>query len=71
VRNPKGTIGVCCDMLTSAQYLTLAHHYEGTGDRISRRQLDALAESYLVLAKSAAILERSASALQSIEQRGK
>jgi hypothetical protein len=62
-------------MLTSAQYLTLAHHYEGaatsTGDRISRRQLDALAESYLVLAKSAAILERSASALQSIEQRGK
>ncbi|CCE09126.1 hypothetical protein BRAS3843_3040011 [Bradyrhizobium sp. STM 3843] len=50
-------------MTTLAEYLHLATRYERAAgqaaDPAARRQLEAVAETYLTLAKSLAVLERS------------
>ena len=57
-------------MNTSKEYLELALHYEHAAetvqDQLSRRQLRALADSYSVLARSTAVLERSTKAFTDI-----
>ncbi|WP_143130649.1 hypothetical protein [Bradyrhizobium arachidis] len=63
------------DMMTPAESLELAERFAWAADQawdpISKSQLEALDKSSSVLAKSAAVLNRSSQALEIIEQRRK
>ena len=58
-------------MTTARDYLELALHHESEAtkakDKFSRYQLLSFAESYRTLAESAAALDRSAKALETID----
>ena len=63
-------------MMTAGEYRELASHYEWAAERAdgdhAREQLQTLAHSYLVLARSMSVAERSAEVLDRIEKhRGK
>ena len=58
-------------MMTAGEYLELAARFAAMAnvapDPESRRQLQAFAESYRVLARSTAVLDRSAKTLDALE----
>jgi hypothetical protein len=62
-------------MLTRSEYQELASHYESAAERasddVARERLRALAKTYLVLARSMSLVERSAKVLDRIEARRK
>ncbi|MGY3344701.1 MULTISPECIES: hypothetical protein [unclassified Bradyrhizobium] len=62
-------------MMTPAKYLEEADHFakaaEQASDKVTKSQLEALATSYSVLAQSTAVLNQSARALKTMEQRRK
>jgi hypothetical protein len=62
-------------MMTPGEYRELAWHYEWaaeqTNDDHARERLHSLAQTYLVLASSMSMVERSAELLDRIEKRRK
>jgi hypothetical protein len=58
-------------MQTRKKYLQLAKHFaeaaDSTRDNIARQQLEALANSYFVLAKSTSVAERSAKTIDDLD----
>jgi hypothetical protein len=62
-------------MMTAGQYRELGSHYElsaeQASDHFARHQLQTLAESYFVLARSMSVLERSTKVFDRISERRK